>query len=140
VLWVNGELQLSGNAYGLCFNGLSDRNAKENFQPVDSRGVLEKIVGLPITRWNYKEDKRTLHVGPMAQDFHAAFGLGTDEKHISMVDEAGVALAAIQGLNQKLEESLRQRDARIAELEKTVGELKTLLPRLVSNRSEGREQ
>jgi hypothetical protein len=41
----------------------------------------------------------------MAQDFHAAFGLnGADDKHISVVDEGGVALAAIQGLNQKLDE------------------------------------
>ena len=45
------------------------------------------------------------HLGPVAQDFHAAFGLnGSDDKHISVVDENGVALAAIQGLNQKLNE------------------------------------
>jgi hypothetical protein len=40
----------------------------------------------------------------MAQDFHAAFGLnGSDDTHISLVDAQGVALAAIQGLNRKLE-------------------------------------
>jgi hypothetical protein len=53
------------------------------------------------------------HIGPVAQDFYAAFGLnGGDDKHISTVDEGGVALAAIQGLNQKL----NQKDAEIAAL------------------------
>ena len=32
----------------------------------------------------------------MAQDFRAAFGLGEDDKHISAIDEGGVALAAVQ--------------------------------------------
>ena len=70
----------------------------------------------------------------MAQDFHAAFGLnGADDKHISTVDESGVALAAIQGLNQKLEETCaenvklkQQNDSlaeRLNELEATVKQL-----------------
>jgi hypothetical protein len=68
---------------------------------------LEKVSALPITEWKYKvEADGTEHLGPMAQDFHAAFGLnGSDDKHIATVDEEGVALAAIQGLNQKLEET-----------------------------------
>lgn len=41
----------------------------------------------------------TPHLGPMAQDFHAAFNVGMDDKHMATVDEEGVALAAIQGLN-----------------------------------------
>jgi Chaperone of endosialidase len=66
--------------------------------------MLTKVASLPLTEWNYKTDKSVEHIGPMAQDFHAAFGLnGGDDKHISVVDEGGVALAAIQGLNQKLE-------------------------------------
>jgi hypothetical protein len=83
----------------------SDRNAKKNFSSIDPQNVLEKVAALPITRWNYKQDASSIaHVGPMAQDFHAAFGLnGGDDKHISVVDAQGVALAAIQGLNQKLE-------------------------------------
>ena len=51
----------------------------------------------------------------MAQDFYAAFGIGADDKHISAVDEGGVALAAIQGLNQKLNEKdaeTRERSSR----------------------------
>jgi len=69
----------------------SDRNLKENFQPVDAQAVLSKVAALPLTRWNYKEDKAQQHVGPMAQDFYAAFAVGPDDKHITTVDESGVA-------------------------------------------------
>ena len=102
-------------------NPTSDRNAKENFTPVSAQEVLGKVAALPISRWNFKGDNST-HVGPMAQDFHAAFGVGTDDKHIATVDADGVALAAIQGLNQKLEE----KNARIAELEKRLEKLERL--------------
>ncbi len=90
----------------------SDRNRKTNFQSIDSQAVLEKVISLPILRWNYKEeDDGTLHLGPMAQDFYAAFGLGADDKHIATVDADGVALAAIQALareNQALKTKLAQ--------------------------------
>src|SRR6185295_6710764 len=82
----------------------SDRNLKENFTAVSPREVLDKVATLTVSRWNFKGDAATPHVGPMAQDFHAAFGLGTDDKHIATVDADGVALAAIQGLNQKVED------------------------------------
>jgi hypothetical protein len=84
----------------------SDRNAKEHFQPLDPQSVLAKVAALPVTEWNYKTDGQGVqHIGPVAQDFHSAFGLdGKDDKHISVVDEGGVALAAIQGLNKKLED------------------------------------
>jgi hypothetical protein len=90
----------------------SDRNLKEKFQLVDAKFQLNKVCSLPISQWNYLgHDQR--HVGPMAQDFHAAFGLnGDDDKHIATVDANGVALAAIQGLNQKVE----QKEAEITEL------------------------
>src|SRR5262249_27589143 len=94
------------NASGLYVNGTfvssSDRNAKENFRPLDSREVLSKVAALPLTRWNYKDDTGSEHIGPMAQDFYAAFKVGPDDKHIATIDEGGVALAAIQGLNEKL--------------------------------------
>jgi trimeric autotransporter adhesin len=117
----------------------SDRNAKENFTPLDNQSVLAKVAALPVTEWNYKTDSRGVqHIGPMAQDFQAAFRLdGGDDKHISVVDEGGVALAAIQGLNQKLQEELNRQDAentklkqqndslaqRLNELEATVKQL-----------------
>jgi hypothetical protein len=84
---------------------LSDRNAKTGFQPVDSQAVLARVAALPISTWRYKNAAATQrHLGPMAQDFYAAFEVGLDDKSICTVDEGGVALAAIQGLNQKLEE------------------------------------
>jgi hypothetical protein len=92
---------------GTTWQNSSDRNSKEAFSAINPRAVLEKVSALPITEWKYKvEAAGTQHIGPMAQDFHAAFGLnGPDDKHIATVDEEGVALAAIQGLNQKLEET-----------------------------------
>ena len=117
------------NAGGLTVNGTfvssSDRNVKENFRPLDGRAVLAKVAALPLSEWNYKRDAADLrHLGPMAQDFHAAFGLnGDDDTHISVVDEGGVALAAIQGLNAKVEAevttlrgALRQKETEVAEL------------------------
>jgi hypothetical protein len=77
----------------------SDRNAKENLAPVDGQEVLVRLAKVPITTWNYKAEQPTIrHMGPVAQDFYAAFGLGEDERHISTVDAEGVALAAIQAL------------------------------------------
>ena len=104
----SGNVTMTGTCSALAFIPTSDRNAKENFTPVDPREVLDKVAALPLTRWNFKNDAATApHLGPMAQDFHAAFGLGTDDRHIATVDADGVALAAIQGLNQKLEEEVR---------------------------------
>ena len=88
------------------FTPTSDRNAKEEFTPIDARAVLNKVAQLPITEWRYKTQTDARHIGPMAQDFREAFGLGRDDKHITSVDADGVALAAIQGLNQKLESTL----------------------------------
>ena len=126
---------LAGNVYA---NGVlltSDRNAKENFTAVNAREVLARVAALPVTEWNYRTDNKAVqHIGPMAQDFQAAFGLaGTDDKHISVVDEGGVALAAIQGLNQKVEAQSAQmqaKDAQIQALQQSVAELKALVEKL----------
>ena len=131
-----------GNVTCVAVNITSDRNAKEDFTALSPRDVLAKIATLPITEWQYKAEKAgdaaaARHIGPMAQDFSAAFALGHDDKHISIVDEGGVALAAIQGLNQKLEEQARDKDARIQELEKSVNDLKELVGRLAVQPSGG---
>ena len=84
----------------------SDRNLKQSFAPVDAQAVLDKVAALPVQTWSYKAQPGQTHLGPMAQDFRAAFGLGADDVSIATVDESGVALAAIQGLNRKLEEGL----------------------------------
>ena len=61
----------------------------------------------PIATWNLKGQGASIrHMGPMAQDFRAAFGLGETELGISTIDADGVALAAIQGLNAKLEATI----------------------------------
>ncbi len=120
-------LHVVGTVTATAFNPPSDRNLKENFAAVSSRDVLEKVAGLSISRWNFKGDTATPHVGPMAQDFHAAFGLGTDDRHIATVDADGVALAAIQGLNQKFEEELKQKQTEITELKARLEKLERLM-------------
>jgi hypothetical protein len=105
------------------FNNLSDRSAKQDFAPVNPAQILEAVAALPVSEWSYKEDPVTRHIGPVAQDFHDRFKVGTDERHIAPMDEGGVALAAIQGLNQKLEYQNREKDARIRALERQVAEL-----------------
>jgi hypothetical protein len=103
----------------------SDRNAKEDFQPVTPAEILNEVDQLPISTWSFRSDPASRHLGPTAQDFHAAFGLnGGDETHIATVDEAGVALAAIQGLNQKLEARSQELEVRSKQLEAENKELK----------------
>jgi hypothetical protein len=81
---------------------LSDRTMKTGVSALDERAVLAKVVALPVTSWSYRsEDPRIRHAGPMAQDFYAAFGLGEDDRHITSIDEDGIALAAIKGLYEK---------------------------------------
>ena len=101
----NGNLSTSGTLTAKGVTHASDRNAKTNFTTVNALEVLNKVSRLSISRWNYKADAGSLqHVDPTAQDFHAAFGLnGHNDTHTSAVGVRGVALAAIQGLNQKLE-------------------------------------
>jgi hypothetical protein len=91
-----------------------------------------RVAALPLQSWRYTNEVTSVrHLGPTAQDFKAAFGLGTDDKSIGMVDADGVALAAIQGLNQKVEE----KEARIRELEKSVSELKELVRDLAASKN-----
>ena len=93
----------------------SDRHGKDNVIPVDPREVLDRLVRVPIATWNYvSQAPEVRHMGPMAQDLHEAFGLGESDRHISTVDADGVALAAIQGLNAKLEAEVRMLHAELA--------------------------
>jgi len=110
------------------WSSLSDRDAKELFKTANAREILERVAALPIQTWNYKSQEVSVrHIGPTAQDFAAAFNVGEDDRHIATVDEGGVALAAIQGLNQKLADKLKRRDAENAELKKRLKKLKQLL-------------
>jgi hypothetical protein len=116
------QSNLSTGAYLAASSGtwssVSDRALKENLAPVDAEATLRAVAALPITTWNYiGEAAGVSHMGPMAQDFYAAFGLGDSERHITTIDADGVALAAIQALaaeNAALEaqvEALAQQNA-----------------------------
>jgi hypothetical protein len=133
-----GTVQMTLTSSGLTVNGVfvstSDRNVKAGFAPVNAKEILEKVVALPIRRWHFTNDTATPHLGPVAQDFHAAFEVGPDDKHIATVDADGVALAAIQGLNQKVEAreatwraELKQKEVEIAELRERLARLENLL-------------
>ncbi len=126
----SAKLQVGGECKATVFTPTSDRNAKQDFTPVNAREVLEKVVALPITEWTYKDIAGARHMGPVAQDFRSAFGLGSDDKGISTVDADGVALASIQALNQKLNE----KDAEVQELKQSVEELRELVRSLAKKK------
>ena len=121
---------------GTSWGVISDRNAKKNFAPVDGQTVLEKLVSVPMEKWNYKwePDNATPNIGPMAQDFVAAFYPGRDDKSITTLEFDGVELTAIKGLNEKLEKAVKEKDEQITELEKRLDKLESLL-RSQSNRN-----
>lgn len=117
------------------WSSLADREALQRFEEVLPRQVLSQLVTLPIQTWGYQaQDPSVRHIGPTAQDFRTAFGLGENEQQISTVDADGVALAAIQGLNEIVTEqqaALAAKDARIEALERSVAELRILVTNLV---------
>ena len=122
------KIHVAGGAYcsGPQWVNGSDRDSKTAFTEIDPQTVLARVAALPVGGWRYKcEPDGIKHLGPMAQDFHAAFGLGDSDKAIGTVDAGGVALAAIQGLNQKVEEKdaeIQSLKARLEALEKLVSE------------------
>ncbi len=98
----------------------SNRDAKTNIVDVNPDTILAKVASLPISTWTYKADTaKSTHLGPMAQDFAAAFGLGEDNLHIAPADMAGVSLAAVQALNKQVTE----KDAEITRLQEQNAEL-----------------
>jgi len=115
----DGYCQLSGPTNNWqCFSG-SDRETKTEVAAVNDGEVLQRLAAVPIHTWRYRAAPLVRHIGPMAQDFSAAFGVGEDDTHINTVDADGVALAAIQGLYRLLQE----KDAEIAALAARVAAL-----------------
>jgi endosialidase-like protein len=133
---VVGADSSNGNGAYLTLGGVwtntSDRNRKEGISPVDGGQLLAKVMALPVSQWNYKgEDSSRRHIGPMAQDFYAAFGLGDDDKHISTIDPAGVALVAIQELakeNGVLKDENATMKNRLTEMEDRLVKLEQFIP------------
>ena len=117
-----GSGTFSGSVSAEEFIETSDRNAKSNFAAVNPRSVLSRLATIPIQTWNFKSQPESVrHMGPMAQDFRAAFNLGRDDKHISALDAQGVTMAAIQGLYQLMQEKeaqIAQLRARVVRLER----------------------
>lgn len=110
-LQVAGDAVVDGD-----FTAGSSRDIKHRFETVDPREVLDRLMALPITEWSYRDgDSKARHIGPVSEDFHAAFGLGRDDRHVSPIDLSGVAFAAIQGLHRELDE----RRAEIADLKES---------------------
>jgi len=119
-------------AGGSSWSTISDRASKENFRAVDGQELLKRLAAVPITTWNWKaQDDSIRHLGPVAQDFRAAFGLGEDEQHITTVDADGVALAAIQELYRMS----REKDEQIRELARQVEALRARLTRVLEQKT-----
>jgi len=119
------------------WSSTSSRAVKSNVDPVDPEDILDRVHDLEISTWNYDaEGEEVRHMGPMAEDFAAAFSLGDDEGRISNVDADGVAFAAIQGLSETLDE----RAAELADHRSTVDEQADRIDTLESENEALRER
>ncbi len=117
------SLPAGGSASWSCS---SDRNLKEAIRAISPKQILAKVTVLPLSTWQFKGTERR-HMSPMAQDFWAAFGLGVNDKAITSSDVSGVALGAIQGLDQKLSAQIKHKDAEIAQLKRDMAAIKKKL-------------
>lgn len=118
-------------AGGGSWSSVSDRNRKENFLAPGGEEVLTRLRSVPVTTWNYKTQDRSIrHMGPTAQDFRAAFGLGESELLINTVDIDGVNLAAVKALEARTaaqQARITQLEARNAALEQRLARLEALV-------------
>ena len=129
VFFISADNAVTGAPIGVklapgsgSWSSLSDRNSKAEFQRVDGRTLLARLNAIPIQTWRYNTQPASIrHIGPVAQDFHAAFGVGEDNQHISLVDADGVALAAIQALyrlNLAKDKKIERLEKRLVRLER----------------------
>lgn len=108
-------LEMASGAHvttGGTWTNASDAALKSQFESIDRQDILRRLCDLPVTTWQYKTEKGVVHIGPTSQDFRAAFGVGGSDKGISTVDGIGVALAAIQALHLRMENTWSRRLAR----------------------------
>jgi trimeric autotransporter adhesin len=118
-------LAAGGNSWA----GISDRNLKDNITPLDGRDILRRLSVIPITQWNLKaQDPAIKHLGPMAQDFYAAFGLGENERYINSADADGIALVSIQA-RYEIVTALEQKAAAVERLAQIIEELRVRMTR-----------
>ncbi len=110
------------------WTSVSDVNAKENFRDLADNDVLAKIAAMPVREWNYKAQGAAIrHMGPTAQDFKAAFGLGEDPLGINSIDADGVALAAVRALEARTRETNERLTRENDELRARLTRLEALL-------------
>ncbi len=120
LLHVDGDAMIEGD-----FSVLSSRAAKEGLAAVDPRAVLAALEALPVLEWSYLGSE-TRHLGPVAEDFYAAFRLGRGERTVNPLDLAGVALAAIQGLRSEVAALAERNAANVALLGRRASEIADL--------------
>ncbi|HEX8890649.1 MAG TPA: tail fiber domain-containing protein [Pyrinomonadaceae bacterium] len=107
------------------FNCTSSRYTKENFSLVNGNDVLARLRKIQVSTWNYiSEGNKVRHIGPMAEDFYAQFGLGTGNTSIGVQDLAAVSLAAVKALDTRTTE-LQQKTAEVDQLRTEVNELRS---------------
>jgi hypothetical protein len=119
----SGFLNTSTGAFlstGGTWTNASDKHLKAGFERVDPKRVLHRVEAMPVRSWHYKAEPSVRHIGPVAQDFYRAFHVGEDNKHIATVDADGVALAAIKGLNRRLNQKVKRLERELAALRERV--------------------
>jgi hypothetical protein len=115
------------------FSCASSRTLKENFAGVDGEALLARVRGIPVDSWNYvAEGHQVRHLGPFAEDFRAAFGLGVDDRSIGLLDIAGVNFAGVKALEARTTEQAE----RIRTLEAQVAELRQIVQALTAARQQ----
>ncbi|AVP96685.1 hypothetical protein C7S18_05465 [Ahniella affigens] len=116
---------------------LSDRAVKTDVAVIDPELILDRLNAMPISAWRYiGQEAGVRHLGPMAQDFRAAFGLGENDTTINTVDADGVALAAIQGLSRQVAAAKAENAALREQLARLEAMVQQVLPPVSGNRPE----
>ncbi|MFB6300727.1 MAG: tail fiber domain-containing protein [Halobacteriales archaeon] len=126
------EIRSQMPIYAPSINSTSARATKTNIASVDPQTVLAGVEQLAVKTWEFTDTDDGRHIGPMAEDFHEAFDIDGDNETIATVDADGIALAAIQGLSQKLDEKTDRIDHLEAENEALQEKNETLHERLVA--------
>lgn len=131
---------------GGSWSTVSDQRKKENFRKIDVESILKKVASLPLTNWNYKAQPATQrHIGPMAQDFYAAFqldGIGNDTT-INTADIDGVNMAAIQALEKRTAQLQKENEELKSRLEQNLINMEAMnkrmaaMERMVTGKSQG---
>ncbi|HEV8579577.1 MAG TPA: tail fiber domain-containing protein [Thermoanaerobaculia bacterium] len=122
----NGDLQIGHDVYAHAFIPSSSRELKENFSPVNGREILAKLAAMPLTEWSFRTEPAKRHIGPVAEDFQATFGLGQEGQGLNLTDVNGVTIAALQGLHAQVEEqrqTIEKQQALIRQLEERLARL-----------------